>query len=471
MSKSKSTQVFKLTAGLMLLLTQLAACGQPNQNIPAPISSSGTNSNQSQNQTASANPTPANQPVFASATSKRTLSLDKLPANSGILPTGASASGGSSNGANIPMTAPSAAASAIPGMSDISSSVRYSSPYGGGYYPFTSGGDFNSYVPVQAEENIFAGSNSTELLDVHTQTILPMLKEWDAQARLVESRGNTAPGNAYNPSLEYVSIPALGNEQPMMMRPAWIFRYASTPRKETLTIYVMQKETRAYRVSWSEPNIDLTQVKVTVAKAQEIARQAIADTTEKPGYPVYPESAQYLNANSKIIYSVPSDLNWNVSLSQQGKQLSYNLNFSYREDIAKPGVPVAMPSSQPSGGFIITQVTESPLPSPTGSPTSNPNESPVPTVTPTPMPSPTGSTLPFPDCLPDYARYIYISGYVSIDAVSGKILNLNRPVRYDHYGYYTPNCFAPGTTAMPSPQPYSSTFPTAVPVPMATSDI
>lgn len=469
MSKPHSTQVFKLTIGLVLLLTQLAACGQPNQNIPAPISSSGANPSQNQNQTASANPTPANQPVFASATSKRTLSLDKIPANSGIVPTGASASGGGSNGASMPMAVPSAAATALPGMSDISSSVRYPSPYGGGYYPFTSGGDFNSYVPVQAEENIFAGSTSTELLDVHAKTILPMLKEWDAQARLVESRGNTAPGNAYNPSLEYVSIPALGNEQPMMMRPAWIFRYASTPRKETLTIYVMQKETRAYRVSWSEPNIDLSQVKVTVAKAQELARQAIADTTEKPGYPVYPESAQYLNSNSKIIYTVPSDLNWNVSLSQQGKQLTYNLNFSYREDIAKPGVPVAMPSSQPSG-FIITQVTESPLPSPTGSLTSNPNNSPVPTVTPTPtpMPSPTGSARPFPDCLPEYARYLYISGYVSIDAVSGKILNLNRPVRYNHYGYYMPDCVVPGTTAMPSPYP-SAYY--AVPIPMATSDI
>ena len=79
----------------------------------------------------------------------------------------------------------------------------------------------------------------------------------------------------------------------------------------------------------------------------------------------------------------------------------------------------------------------------------------------TPSPIPTGSVAPYPDCLPEYARYVYISGSVNIDAVSGKILSVTRPIRYSNYGYYDYACHAPGAS------PYPSAYPSA----MATSDI
>lgn len=458
----------QLSAGLGLLL--LASCAQPVLLPPAPGSSPPAGSN--------VNGQSSDKAVFASATSKRVLDLEALPANSNILPGNASPVPGAATPQAAPTAAPSALPSATPmpsATSDISTggySTGYGygypgayptvSPgygygssygYGYGYTPFYGGGDFNTYVPVQVEENLFPGNSSQELLEVHAQTLVPMLKEWDPQARLVESRGNTAPGSAYNPSTEYVSIPGLASEQMVQLRPAWIFRYASSERKETLTVYVMHSETRVYRVSWSEPQIDLSQVKVGVTQARDVARMAIANSNNKPGYPVYPESEQFLGYGAKILYSVPDTINWTVQLSQQGKQLVYFLGFNYQEDVARPGEPVALHTPMPSGspGFVITQVAE-----PTATPTALPT--PLPMVTPTPFPSasPTylgPSSAPYPQCLPEYARYVYISGSVTVDAITGKVLSLNRPVRYENYygSYFDPSCHAPGATPYPVP--------------------
>lgn len=479
----------RLMTGLTLVSALISACSGspviPSEGLPKEYF------NQPSSSPASG------QTVFGSATSKRTLNLDALPSNSGILATGGSRSGTGPNATSgsAPMAVPSAAPTSAPGTSDISASVGYGSNYGYGYgtpyMPFSSGGDFNSYVPVQAEENIFAGSSSQDLLEVYAQTIQPLLKEWDAKARLVENRGNTSASSAANPSYEYVYLPGGNDSQPVQLQPSWTFRFVSTPRKETLTVYVMHKETRAYRVSWSEPNLDLSKVKVSVPQAQDLARKAIADTNAKPGYSVFPVDGQYLGGASKILYEVPANLNWSVSLGQQGQKLVYYLSFNYREDILKPGSAAIVATPQPSGSpaFIINQVSESPspVPSPSSTPTSSatPDLSASPTPTPTPTPfgtalptatpyaSPSGSSRPYPDCLPDYARYAYINASITIDAISGKILELNRPVRYDNGTYYSPECHAPGASPpnTPTPYPYGGVYPTAYPSATATSDI
>lgn len=486
---------FSLTLRLMTGLTLVSGLISACSGAPVPVTTRGSNS------PASATPATGSavdsQVVLGSATSKRTLNLDALPSNSGILTTGSgrSSTGPAPNAASgsAPMAVPSAAPTSAPGMSDISVSVGYGTSYGYGYgtpyMPFSSGGDFNSYVPVQAEENIFAGSSSQDLLEVYAQTIQPLLKEWDATARLVESRGNTSASSAANPSYEYVYLPSGNDSQPTQLQPSWTFRFVSTPRKETLTVYVMHKETRAYRVSWSEPNLDLSKVKISVPQAQALARKAIADTSSKPGYPVFPVDDQYLGGASKVIYEVPANINWTVSLGQQGQKLVYYLSFNYREDILKPGSAAIVATPQPSvsSAFIISQLSESPSPSPSPVPTATtsavPEVSASPTVTPTPYetsfpsatpyPSPSGSIAPYPDCLPDYARYAYINASITIDAISGKIIDLNRPIRYDNGTYYTAECHAAGAspTTTPTPYPYGGAYPSVYPSATATSDI
>lgn len=411
--------------GLLALSCLLAACagGMPTQ--PGPSSQS----------------SPAPVIRFSGASSVRSLS----PGNLRDLAGGSKNQSGAQTGSGRP--AENAPAPAAPG---VGSADRAGMPY---YYY---GGEFSQYVPLMVEESVLAGNSAKDPAALFSQAIGPLLAQWDPAARLVEVRGNTRPDQKDPNSYEYVYVPGLSQDEPQRLLPDWVFRFASSPRKETLNVYISAKETRVYRVVWSEPEIAISRVKVSAGEAETIARKALADRSAEPGYPVYPESGSWPEANGTIVYDLPANLNWTVSLGQQGTQLVYYLYANYAEAVGKPGVAV-IPSSDPSRpvpGIAVDQAsgaektvgddgdeTASPSPEPTAEPTIEPSGTPEPSASPskepspTPKPSATPSSKPSstplpPGCEKYLPPYVYLSASVSIDAVSGKVLWLNRPVRY-----------------------------------------
>ncbi|MBT9544837.1 MAG: hypothetical protein IV090_05560 [Candidatus Sericytochromatia bacterium] len=369
----------------------------------------------------SATPSPqvsaANNVNFANATSKRSLNLNNLGSLNG---TSASNVSGSATGSNTAAPAANPESPAVPSAGGMAQ-PGISMPY----YPNYGGGEFNQFLAVMAEESLFPGNASRDLSSIYEQSILPVLRQWDLNARLLESRGNTQPDLKDPNRYEYVYVPGLTAEKQLQLRPDWIFRFASTPRKETLTFYVTPQETRVYRVVWSEPNILIGKVKISVNQAVTLARQALSERNSQVDYPVYPMAGAELGANNTIIYDLPENLNWSVTLGQQGEQILYYLVANYAEAYAQPGVMVVPPLNSGSGqtgggvtgsGTVVAAGTAT-APVSAQAP-SQPDQSPT-TVRP-------------PECQTYYQPYLYLSASASIDAVTGKVLSLNRPVRYNY---------------------------------------
>jgi len=342
---------------------------------------------------ASPNPQASAGPlVFAQARSRRSLNLSQLGSLTGSSNTGATVSPGISQGES---TAPGSPAQPMPpGGSAADSSMPFPGYYGGG--------EFNQYTPVMAEESLFAGNSSRDLVTIYEQSVVPLLQQWDLQARLLESRGNTQSALQDPNRSEYVYVPGLNADQPLRLQPDWVFRFASTPRKETLTVYITAQETRAYRVVWGEPDIAIREVKVSVSQAVTLARQALRDRNSAADVSVYPMPGEQLGANQTIVYDLPENINWSVNLGQKGPKIVYYLSANYVEAADQPGVVVnpAHSSGQTSvdGGVSV--------------PPSEPGFA--------------------PDCRAIAAPYLYLYAFVSLDAITGQILSKNRPVRY-HY--------------------------------------
>ncbi len=359
----------------------------------------------------SATPSPqvsaANNIHFANATSKRSLNLNNLGSLNGTSASNVSATATGSNTAAPAANPESPAVPSAGGMAQPGISMPY--------YPNYGGGEFNQFLAVMAEESLFPGNASRDLSSIYAQSILPVLRQWDLNGRLLESRGNTQPDLKDPNRYEYVYVPGLTAEKQLQLRPDWIFRFASTPRKETLTFYVTPQETRVYRVVWSEPNILIGKVKISVNQAVTLAREALSARNGQVDYPVYPMAGAELGANNTIIYDLPENLNWSVTLGQQGEQIRYYLSANYAEAYAQPGVMVVPPLNSGSGQTTTGGGV-------TGSGTvvapSQPDQQPT-TVRP-------------PECQTYYQPYLYLSASASIDAVTGKVLSLNRPVRYNY---------------------------------------
>lgn len=340
----------RLLCSLMLASISFSACSQFDTQVPA------TPAGPTQQQSV--------RPVLASALFKRTLQLQRV--NGQVLPV-AAVTPTSVGGFAVKQVA-TAIAIAEPAVSRPAIAPAY---YYGGH-------DFNQYSIQYAEENIYPGASGT-LLSVYEGTVKGILQEWDADARLVESRAQL---NVQDD--EYIHLPGRENDEPMRIRPDFVFRFASTPRKETLNIYVMGKEIRVHRMVWGEPSIQIDQVRVDSDRAVSIAQQAFASRNDNPGYPVYPRAEDISNdANLEVVYEIPTDLQWHVQLNQQSRdQLRYFLHFNFVRQ-----QPVAVASPDPGQQDQMVK----------------------------PMP-------------PD-AEY-HLHGSIEIDAITGAIKSMNRPVIY-----------------------------------------
>jgi len=127
---------------------------------------------------------------------------------------------------------------------------------------------------------------------------------------------------------------------------------------------------------------------------------------------------------------LPENLNWSVTLGQQGEQILYYLSANYAEAYAQPGVMVVPPlnsgSGQTGGGVTgsgTVVATRATAPAPATAPVSAQAPS---------QPDQQPTTVRPPECQTYYQPYLYLSASASIDAVTGKVLSLNRPVRYNY---------------------------------------
>jgi hypothetical protein len=367
--------------GLSLAFS-LSACtsGQLNSILPQPSSSpSNTSSNGTQN----------GQSVFSQALSKRLLPLNTTAQASNQQGDAAAPAGNPAP--QVAVGQPTSAESDPANKMAAGASSRMIAPWFGG-------GEFNQYVIQFAEESIFKANQGTTLLTAYAQTVKPLLAEWDASARLVESRANLGL-DGQSDYIEYISLPGVDGKEEQI-QPDYVFRFSSSNRKETLNVYLLKKETRVHRLIWGEPTIDLSKVKIDSTQAQDIARKAFTSQSSNPGYPVYPE-AQNVQSNMQIAYSIPDNAQWQIQLNQQGQaQNRYFISVSF--ELKTPNVQ-ASPSTS----------TQKPIE---------------------------------PGCIeiiPTYPEQMRVWGSVELDAASGEIKNLNRPVLYSQQ--YDPafRCVAP----------------------------
>lgn len=365
----------RLLLSLLVSSLALSACNLPaGQNVPV---------QPSVQQNANA------RPVLGSALLKRTLLLQRI------------------DGQVVPVAAVTQPDSGFT-LKQVSAGVAIATPtmavsrpaIGPMYY--YGGGEFNQYQIQYAEESIHKAATGGSLLTVYNQDIKPLLSEWDSDARLLESRAQLNGTEE-----EYIYLPGKEGE-PLRLHPLYVFRFASTPKKETLNVYVLKGEIRVHRMVYGEPEIEIGRVRIDSDKAVEIARKAFANRDGKPGYPVYPEAQ---DANAQVIYDIPSDLKWNLQLNQQSKdQIRYFVNFSFERQVegTQPPMPMPMP------------MEDKPMPVDLGATDGGS--------------APDGSAPLDVKPMPAYFPQQFY-GSVEIDAVTGAIKSLNRPVWYGQIAY------------------------------------
>lgn len=172
------------------------------------------------------------EPVFQAVLSKRTLELSNTTLSSGASDPSSISVAVPSSGATLdaPMPAPSAAptaySTAAPSALPTDGPLSFASPipgpvgYGYGSPGYGYGGEFNQYIPITAEELKFAGSSESDLKTVYNHKVKEILAGWDAQARLLESRGSSRPQD--NPDYDYesISIPGVNLQELCASMPA-----------------------------------------------------------------------------------------------------------------------------------------------------------------------------------------------------------------------------------------------------------
>lgn len=322
---------------LVLLLT--ACNGNPGNQISKPTPASVTPSG-----TASGNPDQSSATsaggIFANAVRKQTLSLDLFGgatkstvqasgnatnSSSGGTQTRGSAEGSPGVGAPQPAAAPMA-----PSVMPMPISARAD---GKMIAPGAWGGEFSNYVLQFAEESDFAASKATSLLNAYNQTVKPLLAQWDANARLIESQANIGTGTSQDQGYYYLPD---SKGQPQQLKVNFLFRFASTSRKESLVVYLTDSDTRVHRLVWGESNLDLSKIKLDSGQAQATALKALSAKTNSGSYPSYPDQA---SPEIVILYDIPSSAHWSVSLNQSngGSRYYASVNFPYQTGTGRDG--------------------------------------------------------------------------------------------------------------------------------------
>lgn len=316
------------TLRLMLALScgLTVACGQAPQTPDAPKPSASASPD------TSVKPDTSASVLFPNALSKRSLSTDAF-ANA---QTGANVNGGGAVSEDAATSAPAARPAApMMGGADMAEGAKMIMP---GYF----GNPFEQVELKFVEELTFAAPQGNTLLSTYNQDLMPLVNSWDPSARLLMSSASEGEQFYYLPN---------ASQEPEQMAVKFSFQWVSNTKKETLMLYVLDKEIRMHRMVWGAPNIDLSQVEIDTAAAQDLVKKAFADRSVDPGYPVYPLSNEQ-DPNIRVLYEIPANAQWDISLNEQQGKLRYFISVNFKVDNPSPKQSEAY-----AGGFVEMDAT------------------------------------------------------------------------------------------------------------------
>lgn len=315
-------RIFSIQSVLLALsFSVLVACqstqtpGQPPTPSASPtVPSPGSSANAGANASA----------LFPSALSKRSLSPASFSQGQGAQ-NDASATPEAGNGASSgPAAAP---------MAPVAGDAAVGKMIAPGYF----GSPFDQVELKFVEELRFAAPEGNTLLTTYKQDMEPLVNAWDSNARLLMSSASEGQDTYYLPN---------DAQEPEQVAVNFSFQWVSNEKKETLMIYVLDQEIRMHRMVWGPPNIDISTVDIDTADALDRAKRAFSDRSQNPGYPVYPESGN-MDPNIRVLYAIPEDAAWDISLSEQQGKLRYFISVNFKVNDAD-----SQRSDIYAGGFI-----------------------------------------------------------------------------------------------------------------------
>jgi hypothetical protein len=249
-----------------------------------------------------------------------------------------------------------------------------------GYNFYFGGAGFGSdqqmaLVSLQQAETPGATGGFVQVL---TSAAAPVVKAWATDARLIHSsalldnKGTLLPtpnDQGGGPMIaSSMNSKYMGGVSPGGSGDGWALTYVSSSRSEVLTFAITPAKTTILRMHWQP--LDLAPERVTTDSGAAIQKliSAIQDKNfagdeEKSGKDyflgfgfVQPQTGQYDGSYQKteVVYKVPDDAQWNVSLDQVMGHVVWNLNFYGANDMgysgggvvmANPGVSSAGPMS------------------------------------------------------------------------------------------------------------------------------
>lgn len=325
--------------------------------------------------------------------------------------------------------APNSVSSGVPATdsavrADIAPASKMAAPSYVGYFP--SPGPFEEYVMINFEEATSSGFTGT-YIETLTKIVKPIITAWSKDARQTSVNGSTDPsGKNVNVDTQKDIAPVPYYYSPYQ----WQFTYISVSKKEVYNIFVSSNETLVLRQKWVIKDLNPDEIKIDSNQAIKIVTEKISDKNYKS-----PDNQeQYKSPNSEILYSIPDKAMWYFYLSQEKEGLIWNVNFNFY--------------NQPNVGIAVPLITSDTAVSSGGSASGS-----------TGTVSPGVSTPARPSVAPQPSTYVWYSGgYARINAKTGDVLSLSRPMKYTETSYPYPypepvktcdaqgNCFIEGST-------------------------
>lgn len=249
------------------------------------------------------------------------------------------------------------------------------------YFPAL--GPFEEYTVTDFEEARTAGFSGT-YIDTLNKIVKPIVQGLGNDARMTNSNG-TSDANGLNKSDEPVTQSGVTNggsaiavPYPTYQQYQWQFTYVSSAKKEVYSIFVSTKETLVLKQKWGIKDLSPDDIKIDSSQAIKIVTDAVMNKSFTS-----PDSQQqYVSPGSETLYEIPKDTSWYLYLEKEKGRLIWNINMNIRYDY--PVIAYDAVAGNETKPAIAPQAPE----------------------------------------------FWYSGGYARIDAASGNIITLTRPMKY-----------------------------------------
>lgn len=287
------------------------------------------------------------------------------------------ASGQESAVANNSVSAPASAPMVGATSADaIGGSSKMAMPSFMPYFPAV--GPFEEYTVIDFEEAKTSGFSGT-YLDTLNKIVKPVITGLGGDARMTNSNGSSDQ-NGVNKSDEQPTQSSNPDVAVMPYYPQyqWQFTYVSSSKKEVYSIFVSSKETLVLKQKWGIKDLSPDDIKIDSNKAIQLITDAIKnkDFKSPDNQPVYAQP------NSETLYEIPANSSWYLYLEKEKGNLIWNVNMNIRYDS-----PIMRPMVKDGGTNEVAVAPQAP-------------------------------------------EYWYSGGYARINAATGEILTLSRPMKY-----------------------------------------